>query len=265
MKILVITLSCLLVLTLAHLREESEKESLTYKEDIQGCWLKAYGRGVGKPIHTCTDPNEKDGLLCYPKCKSGYLGVGPVCWQSCPDKFRDDGAFCFKPDSYGRGIGYALSNKSKCEAENPQGCEQWGLLLYPKCAASFHNAACCICSPNCPSGMTDIGISCAKDSYGRGAGTPLGCGNGEEYDTGLCYPPCQENFKSIGPVCWGSCPSGYTPCGALCLKDQSCANQIKQYFEGVVDIVKDFAQKNYVQGFIDIAKFAEGFIFDVCK
>jgi hypothetical protein len=22
-----------------------------------------------------------DGLFCYPQCKDGYLGVGPMCWE----------------------------------------------------------------------------------------------------------------------------------------------------------------------------------------
>ncbi len=44
------------------------------------CWKSAYGRGVGKAIHTCSDGEELDGLLCYPTCKAGFSGVGPVCW-----------------------------------------------------------------------------------------------------------------------------------------------------------------------------------------
>ena len=66
--------------------------------------------------------------------------------------------------------------------------------------------------------MTDIGISCAKESYGRTAGTPLTCAPGEEYDAGLCYPPCDYGADGVGPVCWGNCPAGTVECGgALCL------------------------------------------------
>ena len=32
------------------------------------CWKRAYGRGIGKPIHTCPVGYEKQGLLCYPVC-----------------------------------------------------------------------------------------------------------------------------------------------------------------------------------------------------
>ena len=45
-----------------------------------GCWKQAYGRGVGKVITACPDGKEKDGALCYPICRDGYYGVGPVCW-----------------------------------------------------------------------------------------------------------------------------------------------------------------------------------------
>ncbi len=42
--------------------------------------------------------------------------------------------------------------------------------MYPKCQSGFHAVGCCVCSPTCPDGMNDIGISCGKNSYGRGVG-----------------------------------------------------------------------------------------------
>jgi len=41
-------------------------------------------------------------------------------------------------------------------------------------------------------------------SYGRGVGTPgkLVCGSGEDEDGGLCYKPCRDGYKGVGPVCW---------------------------------------------------------------
>ena len=50
------------------------------KETETGCWKQAYGRGVGKAISSCPDDKEKDGALCYPFCRDGFNGVGPVCW-----------------------------------------------------------------------------------------------------------------------------------------------------------------------------------------
>ena len=167
-------------------------------KDPASCWLKSQVRGAGQVLTHCRSGLDKDGALCYPHCNSGYTGVGPVCWQDCPSGFRNDGAFCAKPSSYGRGAGSFWS----CS-----GCERWGLLYYPKCATNFHNAGCCICSPNCPSGMTDIGVSCAKDTYGRGVGEALRCAPGLEQDGLLCYNQC-TNGNGIGPVCWGGCPAG---------------------------------------------------------
>ena len=40
-----------------------------------------YGRGAGTPLK-CKSYEEMSGILCYPKCKAGYDGVGPLCWLS---------------------------------------------------------------------------------------------------------------------------------------------------------------------------------------
>jgi hypothetical protein len=177
-------------------------------QSLSACLLDAvnplpasYGRGAGIPM-TCGSDEEQDGALCYPQCEAGYSGVGPVCWQQCPDNLRDDGAFCAKPEPYGRGVGYVLWDRSKCESEHGA-CEQNGALWYPVCQTGYHNVGCCICSPDCPEGMTDVGVSCTKQSYGRTAGVPLhACSEGYERDGALCYPQCKAGFKGVGPVCW---------------------------------------------------------------
>ena len=163
----------------------------------------SYGRGAGIPM-VCGPDEDLNGALCYPKCKPGYTGAGPVCWQSCPAGLRDDGAFCGKPEPYGRGAGYAIWDEGKCKNENGE-CEKNGAMWYPKCRASFHNVGCCVCSPDCPSDMPDIGVSCQKNSYGRTAGTPLhACPDGYEKGAAdaVCYPLCKPKFKGVGPVCW---------------------------------------------------------------
>jgi hypothetical protein len=174
---------------------------------------KSEGRGVGVPMG-CGPDEEQDGALCYPKCDAGYDGVGPVCWQACPAGFRDDGGFCAKPEPYGRGAGYiwefgdpAFSDSGqfdRCEAGNGSGnCELIGAIVYPKCQANFHAVGTNICSPDCPAGMDDMGVSCTKKSYGRTAGVPLhACSADMEADAGLCYPKCKAGFKGVGPVCW---------------------------------------------------------------
>ncbi len=57
-----------------------------YKNDGCTCRVDAhmiskttYSRGAGVPLHTCGAGEEKDGLLCYPKCQDGFHGVGPMC------------------------------------------------------------------------------------------------------------------------------------------------------------------------------------------
>ncbi len=79
----------------------------------------------------------------------------------CPDGFRNDGSFCAKLMSYGRGVGYV--SEVMCKASTPdQLCEKHLLLWYPRCKTGYHNVGCCICSPDCPKDMVDIGVSCAK-------------------------------------------------------------------------------------------------------
>lgn len=212
------------------------------------CWRQSYGNGVGVPLSTCPPGLEKDGLLCYPPCEPGYTGVGPVCWQDCPPGFRDDGAFCAKPAPYGRGVGRVPD--VTCPAGFSQqgiGAAAWcdngptwpwnletraatvscredeemnGGLCYPKCQPHHHAVGCCTCSPDCPSDMgADMGVSCTKKSYGRGAGEPMTCAEGLEEDAGLCYAPCEPRFHLVGPVCWQDCPPGWQGCGAGCSRN----------------------------------------------
>ena len=279
------------------------------------CWKATYGRGVGEIPARC-DPTGlvKSGLLCYEKPKQpGWFVVAGIAQPGCPSGFRDDGLFCFKPVSYGRGAGYPIWDKGRCENDQskdspptcepgpaghwiskcnsgdtllttnggcaptscPPGtekdqvypslckkitgekcplgfdeysnnngkycrfgfylrksfgpnekekcenanrierCEQSGALHYPKCKTGFHAVGCCVCSPDCPAGMSDAGISCAKPTYVTGPITPS-CESSQQYDAGLCYKKCDKGFYGIGPVCWGECPKGMVDCGAMC-------------------------------------------------
>lgn len=181
------------------------------------CQKKSYGRGAGTVPNVCPSGLQNEDGLCYPGCKYGYNGVGPVCWQECPSGFADVGVSCAKPKPYGRGGGYIT--KGLCE-DHHDSCERWGLLWYPKCDDGFHNVGCCICSPDCPDGMTDEGEFCAKHSYGRGAGkVPKDCASDEVDDAGLCYKKCKSGYEGSGPVCWEDCPDGMKDTGADCLKE----------------------------------------------
>ncbi|KAL4485736.1 hypothetical protein ABPG72_010998 [Tetrahymena utriculariae] len=126
---------------------------------------------------------EQYGAIMYPKCENEFFNVECcLCESPCPPGFRDDGLFCAKPSAYGRGAGYPWkfgdgfnlnSATERCEKDNSQGCEQNGLIIYPKSQQGFHNVGCCTCSPDCPFGTTDIGVSCTKPVYGRGVGYPM--------------------------------------------------------------------------------------------
>ena len=208
-------------------------------DEGQLCWKKTFGRGVGTVPTQCSTDSDKDAGLCYKKCPAGYKGVGPVCWQSCPAGWRDDGAFCAKPEPYGRGGGYpwkfgdSLDDsgmKSRCESDHGAGnCEKDGAIYYPKCKANFHKVGCCLCSPDCPSGMPDIGVSCTKNTSTRGVGTVPSCGN-LSYDAGLCYESCPRDFDGVGPICWGKCPPDFPfPCGAGCaVNEEACAAAVTE-------------------------------------
>ena len=64
------------------------------------CWKRAYSRGIGTSVHFCTNGFELHGALCYPVCQDGYQGVITDCYQKCPVGWRNDGHYCYKPDSY---------------------------------------------------------------------------------------------------------------------------------------------------------------------
>jgi hypothetical protein len=166
----------------------------------------------------CGPDEDRDAGLCYPKCGEGYHGVGPVCWESCGEGYRDDGALCGRTstvakDTYGRGAGGVLG----CGPHE----ELNGALCYPKCGPGF-DAVGPVCWERCRAGYRDDGAFCgrtstvAKDTYGRGAGGPLGCGPHEELNGALCYTKCRPGYSGVGPVCWAGCPGGYTDTGALC-------------------------------------------------
>merc|ERR1711998_288285 len=92
----------------------------------------------------------------------------------------------------------------------------------------------------CGAGLTQRGLLCYA-----GAGLlnpkPLGCAPNEEYDAGLCYSQkCRAGTKAIGPMCWGSCPSGSWDCLGFCTPGglKACAGHIKDVIHQVVDLAK---------------------------
>ena len=65
------------------------------------CWKDSYGRGVGTTPHwlgNCYEDGYERGTgwLCYPKCRSGFDGFGPVCWGTCDNSMVNCGLSCAK-------------------------------------------------------------------------------------------------------------------------------------------------------------------------
>ena len=172
------------------------------RDDGTSCWLDAYGRGVGV-FPGCASDEEKDGALCYPKCKAGYKGIGPVCWQqNCPtDKPKKRGLICYEDCAQREGGNGGWFNGSllECGACN----RGW--------SRDFSGLGCKKGSrwkPAWPyrSGRKQKGFG----SYGRGVGKPLRVcsGSKSDKDAGLCYKPCKPGFKGVGPMCHPNAGAG---------------------------------------------------------
>ena len=114
--------------------------------------------------------------------------------------------------------------------------------------------------------MNDIGVSCHKDSYGRGVGKVLTCTSEQEYDAGLCYTPCEYQADGVGPVCWGHCPAGTKPCGdLLCLDEvEECTAYILEDTAEGVKIVLDIATANPFGTVIDTSKLVTDLVYPEC-
>lgn len=168
------------------------------------CWRDEYDRGVGVPISSCASNLEKDGALCYDRCRAGYYGVGPVCWSYCPSGWSDDGATCRQPiTSYAEACAFV-----DCDP----GYTCWGVF--------------------CGKGGNVI----AKDTYTRGVGYPLQCAPNQQADAGLCYTPCQAGYSGTATMCWHNCTPIYpVMCGL------ACATSSNSCISGTVNMVASVA------------------------
>jgi hypothetical protein len=238
--------------------------SAAYRDDGTSCWADSYGRGSGYAIWNegkCKDENpstgcEKWGAMWYPKCKPGYSNAaccicepsggpgikvtafqryqcrpdedlnGALCYPKCKGGYHAVGCCVCEPDG-GPAIKVTAFQRYQCRADE----ELNGALCYPKCKPGFKAVGCCTCSQECfPGSGDDIGVSCTKKSYGRGAGVPMLCPPGTIPDetggpAGLCYPKCKTGYSGVGPVCWQDCTNGMVDCAAGCAKDAlECAS-----------------------------------------
>jgi hypothetical protein len=211
----------------------------SFAQEREFCWKDTSTRGIGTIPQDCAAGREKIGALCYSKCAPGMKRVGFDCQSVCPDGMQDQGLFCRRVE-YGRGAGYAWQGgdgfnldgaRSRCARDNPQGCEQSGAIIYPKCKPGYSAFGCCICRPDPPNcsalGLNaGVDLSCAK-KVTIGDPVPLVCGSQQQQDAGLCYTPCKSGYAGVGPVCWGKAPAGWVDCGMGAAKDSlTCAKII---------------------------------------
>jgi hypothetical protein len=166
--------------------------------ELDGCNLFWRGEPTGRTERKCYRdrrwrdasalsecPNaEKNGLLCYPPCREGFSGAGPVCWQRCPEGYTDDGAFCR------RNAHIISADNSRCPS-------------YDLCGLTFSRG----CS-KCPEGYQNDGCTCrrdvhifAKETHTRGVGSPMSCAAGKEQIAALCYGDCPSGYRKDGVYC----------------------------------------------------------------
>ncbi len=76
--------------------------------------------------------------------------------------------------------------------------------------------------------------------------TWLGDQSKTELDAGLCYQPCDSQYRGVGPVCWAEtvnigvgkpvglepCPAGWVNDGLICRQPIKCATGWKFFTEG---------------------------------
>ncbi len=120
------------------------------------CWRSSYGRGVGVIPTACPSTRPQyDAGLCYPYCRSGFSGVGPMCWGSGWDFFN----------SYGRGVGTIPTSCQSglqydaglCYTACRPGMNGVGPVCWGTCGGSFPvncGASCASTSAACAEGVT---------------------------------------------------------------------------------------------------------------
>lgn len=172
------------------------------------CYRQSYGRGAGHALNACPDDApDQSGLICYPKCRDKYIGVGPVCWEDCTP-LTAVGFFCVGSET----VQYSSDAiKKSC--------------------------------PSCLERVQDSSVSYQtiffRKSYGRGVGKPMVCSREYEQNGALCYPYCNPGYHGVGPVCWQNCPSSQPiSCSFGCsITSADCQNFIIDIIAALIPIL----------------------------
>jgi hypothetical protein len=182
------------------------------------CYRRSYGRGIGHPLNACpANAPDQSGSLCYPKCRDGYIGVGPVCWQDCAPL---------------KAVGFFCVGSSTVQSLNDD---------------NNHN----------DDTMTDSTGSYksifVRKSYGRGVGSSMICSSEYEQGGALCYDHCDKRYFGVGPVCWQYCPSFQpTSCGFGCsITSGDCAKVIIDMVTTVVGAIMSILRLKIVHSLIE--------------
>lgn len=179
-------------------------------------------------IYESAQPTNPGGVeplgLCYSQCKGGYTGIGVRCYQNCEAGMKDLAFSCLRntdiiaKDTFGRTAGTPL----QC---NP-GQENIAGLCYDTCPSGYSNAG-FFCAEKCKTSppYIDTGLTCSyvysKDTSVRPSTLPTGCGTGDEFDTGLCYPKCRAGYTGTLTSCYQTCPAGFIDTGLFCQTNTS--------------------------------------------
>ena len=170
------------------------------------------------------DINQLPGSVASPGSSFGPTsGDGTNTYEYSGFTGKGEGTADFATNQGGRNtITFHNSSNSVLITACPEGKEEKVEdLCYPPCKLDYtrhdSNPSLCIAPCDTSKDWYASGSYCKRDensfiidSYGRGVGTPLTCAPNEQYDAGLCYTPCRSGYKSVGPMCWEQCPSGYS-------------------------------------------------------
>lgn len=202
----------------------------------------------------CNPGDVGIGPVCWGKCPNNqYEDHGAVCTRpadsiphapgtvpilgSCPSQYRDDGLFCSKTVDNGRyNYSWGCGTSIVPCYDGSMGCKdncyrtwlpniQITTIPKPSSCPSGKVLVGGLCYDPCPQDYVQTGLTCyrgphtvAKNSYGRGVGTPMTCGPNQEMDAGLCYNKCPANTVGKGPLCYGNCPNSMKDIGITCEK-----------------------------------------------
>jgi hypothetical protein len=202
------------------------KQYPTFEGNGQGHTLTSITKRIipdpGEPLSYCD--GDKQGALCYPRCREGFEGILTVCRKTCPAGTNQTVVRCEK-GSYGRGVG-RIPDKAGC----PGGWRDDGTSCWEDfkcntwCDGNWNWSDGGFCHTQCS------GCGCIKQTlFDRQV-----CNADEEKQGSLCYKKCAAGYYGDGPVCYSNdgpfdretydrgvgeplkCPSNMTQIGALC-------------------------------------------------